>query len=239
MVDKRQRPVKATSTTDGSVLIFPSCGDAAAFCRPDIKVTSAKTKIYSGLKDSGIKAVYGYTWTYVDGEDDGQVWKHVEMDDAQGWLVSEDGRLKSPVGRIQVGTVRADGYVNVQIGEKIYPQHAVVADAFVPAVGGSNAIMHVDGNKQNNHFTNLRRSTRSEAVHRAYKSHRRTVKVDQFTLDMAFVQTHNSLADANRSVNKDPKWTGIRIHLSGRTANSAGFIWKRHVATEDVDIDAP
>lgn len=233
--DKRLRAVLATDA-DGSVTTFASCAQAAAHCKPDIKVTSAKTKIYEGLKN-GKRTVYGYTWKYADTvEAPGTVWAPVPSDDVEGWMVSQDGRIKSPAGRIQSGCVHRNGHVSVEIAGKTRVQHVVVADAFLPPLENS-VITHIDGDKTNNCVANLKRITRSELMlgKMADSTSTRATAVDQFTKDGEFIKTHNSMADANRSIGKKANSTGIKTCVAGKIAFSSGFIWRRHVVAEDAD----
>jgi hypothetical protein len=229
VVDKRQRPVLATSVVDGSVIKFLSCGAAATHCRPDIKEASAKTKIYGGLKDT-TKTVYGYTWKYADTVDSPDtVWMPVQSEDAEGWQVSDDGRVKSPAGRVQAGCVHRDGHINVEIAGKTRVQHALVAEAFLCPMDNS-IIVHIDGDKSNNSVSNLKRISRSELMlgKMAQSSSSKIVGVDQYSADMVFIKTHKSIADANRSIGKSANATGIKMCVSGKIAKSAHFIWKRH-----------
>lgn len=224
---KRQRAILAIAD-NGSVTSFASCGDAAAHCRPDIKVTSAKTKIYAGLKDPS-KMVYGLKWKYADAEgDEDTEWHPVPLEGAGGWSVARDGRIKSPSGRIQTGCIHRDGHVSVEIAGKTRVQHTVLAAAFLPG-DESTVIVHIDGDKTNNQLSNLKRVTRSELMTaRMALSTAKSVAVDQYTSDGTFVATHKSMADANRSIGKNAGATGIKTCVAGKIALSSGFIWKRH-----------
>lgn len=227
--NKRQRVVLATSVVDATVIEFPSCGDAAAHCKPD-KVASAKTTIYKGLK-CPTKEIYGYTWAYADAANDEEtIWMPIKLEYAEGWQVSDDGRVKSPAGRVQAGCVHKDGQVSVEIASKTHALHTLVASAFLPMVDNT-IVDHIDGDKSNNRVSNLKRISRSELMlgKMAQSSSSRIVGVDQYTTDMVFIKTHKSIADANRSIGKSANATGIKMCVAdGKFGKSASFIWKRH-----------
>jgi hypothetical protein len=228
IANKRQRELLATSTADGSVTRFASCGHAAAHCRPDIKLNSAKATIYVGLRDSA-KDKYGYFWKYADTVEDPDVtWMPVHLENADGWQVSDSGQVKSPAGRVQSGCVRRDGHVNVEINGKTLTLHSVIAAAFLPSDDDhTNIIAHIDDDKTNNHASNLKRVSRSKLMLDKMAQAPNALKaVDQFTTDMVFVESHKSMADANRSIGRKAGHSGIKTCVAGKTEQSGGFVWK-------------
>lgn len=60
------------------------------------------------------------------------------------------------------------GYVKVRINKKDYFVHRLVAIAFLDNPENKETINHIDGNKSNNHVSNLEWSTRSENIQHAY-----------------------------------------------------------------------
>jgi len=94
---------------------------------------------------------------------DGSVWSEPFVD-ARGWKRS---------GRFLSTRVSAQGYLvagtTIKKAGVIFSMHRVVAEVMLPKWDESLQVDHVDGDKLNNHPSNLRMSTRTEN-NRAYKS---------------------------------------------------------------------
>lgn len=52
---------------------------------------------------------------------------------------------------------------------KTYPVHRLVAEHFIPKIDGKNFVNHKNGNKLDNHYSNLEWVTHKENVHHAWK----------------------------------------------------------------------
>ena len=65
------------------------------------------------------------------------------------------------------------GYLTITINHKNYRIHKVVAQTFVDNPNNTNLVMHLDGNKKNNHHTNLKWGTHSENLIQAYRTKER------------------------------------------------------------------
>lgn len=84
------------------------------------------------------------------------------------YSVSDDGRVYSLVYKRKVELKQSEhkGYRRVALSSrnkrKIYPVHRLVADAFVPNPHNKPFVNHIDGNRRNNHYTNLEWCTREE-----------------------------------------------------------------------------
>lgn len=108
-------------------------------------------------------------------------WKEIQGFEGL-YAVSDCGKVKSlprPKTRIKKELIlkqgrNRDGYpiVNLKIGYKAFlkPVHRIVARAFHANSEFNNAVVnHIDGNKENNHFTNLEWVTVRQNVNHAVK----------------------------------------------------------------------
>lgn len=97
------------------------------------------------------------------------------------YLISDFGRIKSIGGwcgsakrkeKIRSTSLTKDGYIKVRLNKKDKDKtvrvHRLVAEAFIPNLENKDTVNHKDGNKQNNHFSNLEWSDRSEQMYHAY-----------------------------------------------------------------------
>jgi hypothetical protein len=76
--------------------------------------------------------------------------------------VSEYGHLRRK-GKVRKPYLQADGYlVYCLMGHKTRKVHQLVLEAFVGPKPEGGVCRHLDGNRTNNHITNLRWGTRSE-----------------------------------------------------------------------------
>lgn len=81
----------------------------------------------------------------------------LDIKDAPGYEVSSDGWVRNTkTGRVlKTHLNREGGYERVNIGGKHRYVHKLVADRFYDDDGGDTFIRHLDGNKRNNHVSNL------------------------------------------------------------------------------------
>ena len=83
---------------------------------------------------------------------------------SRSWQVSSNGRMCNPHGVISLGSAHSSGYLRVRIcGEDVYV-HRVVALAFRGPPPSEDAwqVHHKDGDRSNNHVTNLEYATCSQ-----------------------------------------------------------------------------
>lgn len=127
------------------------------------------------------------------------------------------------------------GYLFVQLSKnckvKRYYIHRLVAEAFIPNPLLKETINHIDGDKSNNHYSNLEWNTYSENnIHsikklgRDMKNKNDSIPVLQFTKDGKFIKEYPSMREAERQ-------TGIKaiyqVCLGKKYRKTAGgYIWK-------------
>ena len=97
----------------------------------------------------------------------------------KGYKVFEDGSVVSyKRGRTITDTPQTilkqqvskgtRGYCQVDLGKKTVKVHRLVALAFIPTIEGKTQVNHIDGNKQNNHVSNLEWCDNAENQTHAY-----------------------------------------------------------------------
>ena len=95
-------------------------------------------------------------------------WKLIEG--TEDYYVSNRGRFKR---RTHLGenlrsiSIDPEGYCRVNIGNRKYRLHRLVAEAFLPNPDNLPVVDHLDTNKQNNDVSNLEWVTQQENVRRA------------------------------------------------------------------------
>lgn len=92
-----------------------------------------------------------------------------------GYLVNHNGQIYSPkTNKFIKPALDKDGYEKVTLqnsGEKEYWRvHRLVASLFIPNPDNKPEINHIDGNKRNNHFTNLEWVTTRENIIHSWES---------------------------------------------------------------------
>ena len=76
-------------------------------------------------------------------------------------VLYEDGTVKKN-GKLVENKIDPSGYVRVTIGGKRKRLHRWMAEAFLPNPENKKCVNHIDGNKTNNHVSNLEWSTHKE-----------------------------------------------------------------------------
>lgn len=88
--------------------------------------------------------------------------------------------------------------------------HRLVAMAFVPYPDNKPQVNHVDGNKLNNHYTNLEWTTISENIQHSYDNGRKIYKGNEHWLTgrKASLRTKQLMSNAKKGSNH-PKFKGV------------------------------
>lgn len=89
--------------------------------------------------------------------------------EVKGYFITEDGRVWSSKRKIFLKTwENHNGYLKVNIGNKQVFVHRLVAKAYVGNGSSKPFVNHIDGNKKNNHYSNLEWVTASENSKHAF-----------------------------------------------------------------------
>ena len=101
--------------------------------------------------------------------------KWAKVEGFENYLISENGDLKNTkTGKLLKPRYYRDGYMYYRLSKSRKEQkdiriHRLVAMAFIPNVHNLETVNHIDGNKENNHVSNLEWSDRSKQLYHAYE----------------------------------------------------------------------
>lgn len=165
--------VKRTGKKEGSKIKILQYSLSGEFIRKwDSQKEAVKSRV--ATSSAGINACLkgqsrhhaGFLWKYDDDVIEGEIWKELEHKE-ENFQVSSHGRVCIDGARKTFGT-KKHGYMGVKIGRKCFLVHRLVAIAFCEGRNEEKKwVDHIDGNKSNNHFSNLDWVTPSENSQRA------------------------------------------------------------------------
>lgn len=182
-------------------------------------------------------------WKDIDGfegqyriSDKGRVWSIAR-------LVREGGKTGTVITKDMILKTRKDekGYVRVFLNEdgktRWLPVHRLVAQAFIQNPENKPQVNHIDGDKTNNHASNLEWCTNSENQKHAYRIGLNYVtgragrkKVPVVMVDAETGRTlgrYESLNDASRQTGIVAQ--NIRKVIMGERKRAGGYGWKKEV----------
>ena len=169
--------------------------------------------------------------------------------DYPSYMVSDMGNVKNTAtDTIKKATQRPDGYKVVGLWDKGVSEvcyiHRLVGEAFLPNPDNKHTINHKDGDKGNNHLSNLEWATNSENNQHAYDNLPRkkciqpsSVRIRQLNLDGTLYHEWGSMRECAigtgfpmsslRQALTPTK--GIRTHagLKRGQRKAKGFLWEK------------
>ena len=138
---------------------------------------------------------------------------------------------------IKVPKTNTDGYFCLRVKPcgKIYKVHRIVAMAFIPNPENKPQVNHIDGNKQNNHISNLEWVTAKENVNHAWKTglskplfgknSKHKTPVLQYDVKGNFLGAYPTIRLAAKATGTSEN--GISDVINKRQITSGGFIWAK------------
>lgn len=175
-----------------------------------------------------MKFIPGYEGRYSITES-GEVYSH----DFQN-----SGKLKKKTSRvIYTGYVYVD--LSSKCGQKSQRLHRLVALTYIPNPLNKPHVNHKDGNKQNNHVSNLEWVTRSENMRHAFdvlkmkpgwlgkkgKHHCQSKQIHKICAESGqIIHAYNSVREAAKAIGRSPSYIGERAR--GEQKQSGKYIWQ-------------
>lgn len=137
-------------------------------------------------------------------------------------------------GKILIPHKNIHGYYRINLKQKKYSVHRLVAETFLENPNNYPCVNHKDGNKLNNNVDNLEWCTRSANTKHAYKlgllkkrfneEHWKSRKIIQCDLKGHIIKEWHSIKMASESVGIAT--TGIGDCCRGKRKTAGGYTWK-------------
>jgi len=167
------------------------------------------------------KTYAGFGWKFFEDwkkPKDGEEWKEISF--APKYLVSNFGRIKTPTGRISLGTDSGEGYKRFHIGGKTYRVHRLVMEAFSPHECSNELVVnHMNEVRNDNNTKNLEWTTFSDNSIQSTGA-----SVMQYK-DETLIATYVSMKEASE---KTGAWiSSISQCCNGKQKTAGGFQWKK------------
>jgi hypothetical protein len=157
----------------------------------------------------------------------------VKIPEFENYLVTEDGNVYSlKTHKYLKKRISLDGYYTVEANSKRCRVSRLVAFAYLPVPPTSNykEVLHINGNKLDNHYTNLKWCTSSEIKIENIRNNpdmynnqkKKVAKLDKSTSEV--LETFESLQDAGKSTGFNKQ--NISKVCNGKVNSAYGFKWK-------------
>jgi hypothetical protein len=168
------RPIYRINNETNEIIDLHESISHAALWIIDNKLTTIKDKDKNNISiiSSKISAVgnnkrniaYGFKWKYFyekEDEDENEIWKEIpfEIIDKNNYYVSNKGGFKNNKNVIIKNHKSFSGYKRINVNNKSYLFHRLVALTFLENPENKEFVNHIDGNKLNNQLTNLEWAT--------------------------------------------------------------------------------
>lgn len=151
-------------------------------------------------------------------------------------ITDKNGVSYKRKGKILSQFRNTKGYLCVQMQDKTIPVHRLVAEKYIPNPEGKPQVNHKDGNKRNNHVSNLEWVTMKENLDHAWENGLRKIDgLNKYNADKSRIvveydregneiEVFESIQSASRSVNGNAN--NIRLACNGDRKTAYKYIWK-------------
>jgi hypothetical protein len=145
----------------------------------------------------------------------------------------DDGRYANYKGKTLKTSLNNNGYYTTSLWKnsksKIAYIHRLLAENFIPNPENKRLVNHIDGNKLNNHISNLEWVTVLENVRHSQKTGLTpethvAKRVSQYDKNGNYIASYFSYYEAAKVVNGDH--SKISLVVRGIRKTHKGFIWK-------------
>jgi hypothetical protein len=163
-----------------------------------------------------------------------EIWKPIK-DYEEHYEVSNTGKVRSYYygnkPKLIKPYITNKGYFRVGLRKnkirKGYSIHRLVAETFLIKIDGKEHLNHIDGNKLNNHVSNLEWCTNSENIKHAFDNGLTTEKkVLQFDLKGNLIIEFNSLKEAAEKTKTKKNCISMCCTGYRNRKQANNFIWK-------------
>lgn len=160
------------------------------------------TDLISKCANNNREEAFGYKWKFdIQEENVNEEWKLYVKSNDNKYYVSNYGRVKNNDRLLKIGT--SGGYNTVYLDNKTQKCHIIVAKIFLPNSNNCPVVNHKDGNKLNNHVSNLEWVSIQENVQHSIENglnplHKKIINYDD---NGTILGVYINCADAGRKLN--------------------------------------
>lgn len=169
------------------------------------------------------------------------MWKKIIFDGCETiYSISEQGEVRNDSRNKCLSQHLQNGYFYITLSINKKPKritvHRLVAMMFVENPFNKDIVNHIDGNKQNNHYTNLEWVTQQENTQHAWDTGlaKSVVEraVNQYSLTGEFIATYKSITKAAHNTNSAEN--KISLCCSGQRLSHNNYQWRYVDSGQDV-----
>lgn len=177
------------------------------------------------------------TWKSIEEHEGYEVSSYGRVKAVKRQVAYKDGRVGSYPERILKTTLNHKGYQRLRLSYprgdgkygKMYTIHRLVALTFVPNPENKPQVNHIDGDKLNNHVSNLEWVTNVEnhehkLENNLYPESHMPKRIGKFDLEGNLLETFDSIYSAAQSV-ESRQWAISRC-ANGQRKSHKGFAWQ-------------